>query len=286
MNSGRLKKILGKSLRKKICAWTLIFSTMTFGIGSASVKLGDSNDEVREVQTCLTAQGLYSGEINGYCCQSTVNAIKEFQEAIGLIVDGICGGTTFELLRAAAYDEIDITTLMTNEISNFLKPGDSGARVEELQNLLIEQGYMEGTANGIYDSKTSAAVKNFQVYNEMTIDGLCGSHTLRVLKSLKSSENAEDYGRVMYVEATAYSPQDPGLGKYTARGNLVTYGIISVDPNVIPLGTRVYIPGYGEAIADDTGGSIIGNRIDIAFDTHEEAMRFGRKSIEIYIIDD
>ena len=108
---------------------------------------------------------------------------------------------------------------------------------------------------------------------------------MRVLKSSKSSE-AGQYGRVMYVEATAYSPQDPGLGKYTARGNLVTYGIISVDPNVIPLGTRVYIPGYGEAVADDTGGAIIGNRIDIAFDTHEEALRFGRQSIEIYIIED
>ena len=285
MNSGRLKKIFRKSLGKKICAVTLIFSTMTFGIGSASVKLGDNNDEVREVQACLTAQGLFDEEINGYCGQSTVSAIKEFQEAIGLIVDGICGGSTFELLRAAAYDEIDITTLMTGGASNYLKPGDSGSRVEELQNLLIEQGYLKSEVDGVYNSATSLAVKNFQSDNGLTVDGLCGSSTMRVLKSSKSSE-AGQYGRVMYVEATAYSPQDPGLGKYTARGNLVTYGIISVDPNVIPLGTRVYIPGYGEAVADDTGGAIIGNRIDIAFDTYEEAVNFGRQSIEIYIIED
>ena len=281
MNNVGLKKNFGK----KICAWTLIFSTMTFGIGSASVKLGDSNDEVREVQTCLNAQGLFNEEINGYCGQSTVSAIKEFQEAIGLIVDGICGGSTFELLRAAAYDEIDITTLMTGGASNYLKPGDSGSRVKELQNLLIEQGYLE-SADGIYNSATSAAVKNFQSDNGLTVDGLCGSSTLRMIKGSKSGGNAPQNGRVMYVEATAYSPQDPGLGKYTARGNLVTYGIISVDPNVIPLGTRVYIPGYGEAVADDTGGAIVGNRIDIAFDTYEEAVNFGRQSIQIYILDD
>lgn len=285
MKNVRLEKNFGKSLRKKICAWTLIFSSLTFGISSASVKLGDTSDEVKEIQTCLSAQGLFSDAINGHCGQTTVSAIKEFQSAIGLIADGICGRETFELLRAAAYDEIDITTLMTNGISNYLKPGDKGAKVEELQNLLIEKGYLDA-ADGIYNFKTSAAVKNFQADNGLTVDGLCGSSTLRILKGSNSSGDVSQYGRVMQVEATAYSPQDPGLGKYTARGNLVTYGIISVDPNVIPLGTRVYIPGYGEAVADDTGGAIIGNRIDIAFDTHEEAINFGRQSIEIYIIED
>lgn len=280
-----LRKILKKSLRKKICAWTLIFSSLTFNLGYASVQFGDNNEEVYEVQTCLTAQGLFEGEIDGYCGQSTVNAIKIFQSAIGLIADGVCGYETFEILRAAAYDEIDITTLMTGGASNYLKPGDSGSRVKELQNLLAEQGYFYDEVDGVYNSATSAAVKSFQADNGLTIDGLCGKSTLSFLKSL-SDVDATQYGRVLYVEATAYSSQDPGLGRYTARGNLVGYGIISVDPSVIPLGTRVYIPGYGEAVADDTGSAIIGNRIDIAFDTHAEAIKFGRQSIEIYILDD
>ncbi|MBR5908859.1 MAG: 3D domain-containing protein, partial [Schwartzia sp.] len=58
-----------------------------------------------------------------------------------------------------------------------------------------------------------------------------------------------------------------------------------VDPSFIPLGTRVYIPGYGEAVAEDTGGAIVGNIIDIAFDTHEEALAFGRQDLEIYILE-
>ena len=66
---------------------------------------------------------------------------------------------------------------------------------------------------------------------------------------------------------------------------VVRRGIIAVDPSFIPLGTRVFIPGYGDATADDIGYAIKGNRIDIAFDTHEEALLFGRRSLEIYIYD-
>ena len=63
------------------------------------------------------------------------------------------------------------------------------------------------------------------------------------------------------------------------------HGVIAVDPSFIPLGTRVYIPGYGEAIAEDTGGAIKGRIIDLAFETYEEAVHFGRQEIEIYILD-
>ena len=57
------------------------------------------------------------------------------------------------------------------------------------------------------------------------------------------------------VSATAYSSQDPGVGKYTSTGARVR-GIIAVDPRVIPLGTKIYVPGYGYGVAADTGGSI------------------------------
>lgn len=90
--------------------------------------------------------------------------------------------------------------------------------------------------------------------------------------------------RVITVEAYAYSPQDPGMGKYTASGTLLRRGVIAVDPNYIPMGTSVFIPGYGVAVAEDIGWNIQGNTIDIAFDTHEEAIWFGRQFIEIYLL--
>jgi len=91
--------------------------------------------------------------------------------------------------------------------------------------------------------------------------------------------------------ATAYHAY--GKGGNDINGNGITAiglrarkGIIAVDPRVIPLGTKLYIPGYGEAMAADTGGWIKGNRIDLCFETMEECYRWGRRRIKIYLVED
>ncbi len=92
-------------------------------------------------------------------------------------------------------------------------------------------------------------------------------------------------GRTLTVEATAYD--GVGLGGMTATGNLIqstSDKVIAVDPNVIPLGSRVYIPGYGEAIAWDTGGAIKGNIIDLNM-SHGDAIQWGRQTVTITILD-
>ncbi len=82
--------------------------------------------------------------------------------------------------------------------------------------------------------------------------------------------------------ATAYTAGSAGGSGVTAIGRRAGYGIVAVDPRVIPLGTRLYIPGYGLAIAGDTGGAIVGNRIDLGFDSLREAMLFGRRDVKVY----
>lgn len=93
---------------------------------------------------------------------------------------------------------------------------------------------------------------------------------------------------MMYLEATAYYPGPNnfggGVGPKTAIGLIAKHGVVAVDPFVIKLGSRVYVEGYGEATAGDTGGAIRGSRIDLCFDTYEEAMRFGRRTIKVYIL--
>ena len=59
---------------------------------------------------------------------------------------------------------------------------------------------------------------------------------------------------------------------------------MAVDPGVIPLGSRVYIPGYGVAIAADTGGAIRGQKVDLCMETYGECMNFGRRNIEVYVL--
>ena len=105
------------------------------------------------------------------------------------------------------------------------------------------------------------------------------------LNEYEFSSEVPDYSRVIHVEATAYSSAEPGLSAYTALGTLCQRGVIATDPSIIPLGTRVFIPGYGYAVAEDTGGAIVGHKIDVAFDTVAECYEFGRQFIDIYILD-
>ena len=89
---------------------------------------------------------------------------------------------------------------------------------------------------------------------------------------------------VITMEATAYLPTDGGGDGITATGMRARHGVVAVDPDVIPLGTRVFIPGYGEAIAADTGGDIVGNRIDVVLEDYGSAMQFGRRTVDVYIL--
>jgi 3D (Asp-Asp-Asp) domain-containing protein len=85
--------------------------------------------------------------------------------------------------------------------------------------------------------------------------------------------------QAMTVVATAYTG-----GGTTAAGWQAGPGIIAVDPSVIPLGTKVYIPGMGVACAEDTGGAISGNRIDIWMGNESDAMNFGVRTVTIYVL--
>ncbi|HZY98457.1 MAG TPA: ubiquitin-like domain-containing protein [Candidatus Baltobacteraceae bacterium] len=82
--------------------------------------------------------------------------------------------------------------------------------------------------------------------------------------------------------ATAYTAACAGCSGITAIGRPAGHGIVAVDPSVIPLGTHLFIPGYGLAIAGDTGGAIHGYRIDLGFNSERAAMLFGRRQVTVY----
>ncbi|MFI2858963.1 ubiquitin-like domain-containing protein [Paenibacillus sp. JSM ZJ436] len=96
-----------------------------------------------------------------------------------------------------------------------------------------------------------------------------------------------EYKKVLNnVSMTAYSSEQPGIGTKTASGTRVTEGrTIAVDPNVIPIGWWVYIEGIGFRRAEDTGGAIKGNKIDVYYDSLRAALNFGRKNGHtVYVI--
>ncbi|SDW08402.1 3D (Asp-Asp-Asp) domain-containing protein [Marininema mesophilum] len=88
------------------------------------------------------------------------------------------------------------------------------------------------------------------------------------------------YERSMAAETTGYTAS----GNRTATGTVPHRGTVAVDPDVIPLGTKLYIPGYGKAVAEDTGGAVNGNIIDLFFSSEKEAIQWGRRNVKAYIL--
>jgi len=84
-------------------------------------------------------------------------------------------------------------------------------------------------------------------------------------------------------ESTGKNPGDPGYG-VTASGLPAAPGACATDPDVIPLGSVLYVPGYGYAVALDTGGDVKGNRIDLFFQDKQQALGWGRRAVEVALI--
>ncbi|MBX5467086.1 MAG: G5 domain-containing protein [Firmicutes bacterium] len=92
------------------------------------------------------------------------------------------------------------------------------------------------------------------------------------------------FARRIPMVATAYWPNPAWSDGYTALGWKAQYGVVAVDPRVIPLGSRVFVPGYGFAVAADTGGAIVGNRIDLCFDSESQALAWGVREVNVYVV--
>lgn len=99
----------------------------------------------------------------------------------------------------------------------------------------------------------------------------------------ETSRGAFRRGKVLTMTATGYYSYVCGTGR-TRTGRRATYGVIAVDPHVIPLNSIVYVEGYGMAIAADTGGAIRGHRIDLCYDSKSVADRYGYKRVKVHIL--
>lgn len=122
-------------------------------------------------------------------------------------------------------------------------------------------------APGAYDGLTAEQITNLEAEREAA--------------RLIDEEVSRGAERVMMMEATAYT----WTGQQTASGTWPAVGTVAVDPQMIPLGTRLWIEGYGEAVALDTGGLVKGNIIDVYLPTEDECWQWGRRMVEVRILD-
>ncbi len=99
---------------------------------------------------------------------------------------------------------------------------------------------------------------------------------------------AYNYNYRKQMEATAYTYMPPWTTMTTATGETLRKGIVAVDPTVIPMHTKMFITGsveYGLGQAEDTGGAIKGNIVDLAYMSYDECIQFGRRQMQVYILD-
>ncbi|WP_042479100.1 G5 and 3D domain-containing protein [Bacillus ndiopicus] len=147
----------------------------------------------------------------------------------------------------------------------------------------VERTYVVVKENGkVVDKK----LKSEKVTKEPTTKVVAVG--TKVVTASVSRSNAPTGGTEFYVTATAYTPYCNGCSGISAAGiNLRSDSdlkLIAVDPSVIPLGTKVWVEGYGYAIAGDTGGAIKGNKIDILVQTKQQAYSWGRKKVRIKVL--
>jgi 3D (Asp-Asp-Asp) domain-containing protein len=122
-------------------------------------------------------------------------------------------------------------------------------------------------APGAYDGLTAEQITNLEAEREAA--------------RLIDEEVSRGGERIMTMEATAYT----WTGNRTASGTWPAVGTAAVDPKVIPLGTRLWIEGYGEAVALDTGGDIQGQIIDLYMDSYQECIEWGRRQVEVRVME-
>lgn len=107
-------------------------------------------------------------------------------------------------------------------------------------------------------------------------------------KTAMPSRGQVETQKKFYVEATGYTAYCKGCSGKTKWNELdlrahPEYKIVAVDPNVIPLGTKVHVEGYGYAVAADTGGAIKGNKVDLFFPETQQALNWGRRTVEVTV---
>ncbi|MBN6188109.1 peptidoglycan-binding protein [Aneurinibacillus sp. BA2021] len=168
-----------------------------------------------------------------------------------------------------------------------LRYGMENQDVQELQTALKHRGHFSfHTATGYYGTITVDAVKSFQRAEGLAVDGIAGPKTFRALNA--EGENMRP-GKVMTMESTGYTANCAGCSGITSLGMNLKENpdakVISVDPSVIPLGSKVYVEGYGMAIAGDTGGAIKGNKIDVFFAERDKALQWGRKHVTVKVFE-
>ncbi len=172
-------------------------SSQATNSSSGTVSLGDKGASVTKLQKALRSTGHLQGGAVGVFGQQTLSAVKAFQKAKGLSVDGICGPATWAKLNGTSSSASTKTSSSVSTASAArIELGDSGSGVKTMQSALKNKGYYSGSVDGKFGKLTDAALRKFQRANGLSADGVFGPASQQKLLGKLLSASTVNKGTV------------------------------------------------------------------------------------------
>lgn len=281
---------------------------------SGSLQDGDKVIIDRAVSVQLTADGATkhlntTGNTVGEVLKEMGVSLKETDKVTPALTEPVTGQTDIRIVRinkqvVDRHESLPFRVIKTADPSltagevRVVQQGTPGVMVQH-----IEKVYHDGKMVSMrmvgkevqtktLDKVIAVGTKKRPVEAVVKTAAVKSASTAQTKKAVSSNNRVSkagvdfSYKKLIHVSMTAYSAGEPGIGTRTATGTRVTEGrTIAVDPSVVPLGWWVYIEGVGFRRAEDTGGAIKGNKIDVYYDSVKRANSFGRKSgLKVYVI--
>lgn len=286
-------RYFGGSVRKALDAAGVTLGPLDETIPAANIKLRDGSilQVLRAVEMTIVADGTAT------TIQTVPGTSRTILARAGITVDAcdrvepdndypVPAGTQIRVIRVAI-KEVTAQVAVGPPVEERPDPGMERGKVKVLKP--GKAGVKEQTVRQVFED---GKLKKKEVIAERIVEQpqqrVVMVGTKPPVYTLTTSRGTFRYSQVATMSATAYCPCKlccgPKASGYTHSGVKAGYGIAAVDPKVIPLGTQFYIEGYGPAVAADIGSAIKGNRIDLCFETHQEALIFGRKKIQVYFL--
>lgn len=217
--------------------------------------------------------------------------LEEGQSSATIVTNGL-------EVKVTSYNEVKKTItesilFETEEVQNpNMLAGEQNIKVKGIngsEEIIIKETYKDETLIG-----TDIVSKNISVQPVSQVIEVGTKVVKQPTNTIKTEKGTFTFTDKIKMKSTAYtagkestgkSPGDAGYG-ITASGRKAQHGVVAVDTSHIPFGTKLYIEGYGYAVAGDTGGAIKGHKIDVFFDKLSDAINYGVRTINVYILDE
>ena len=186
------------------------------------------------------------------------------------------------------YAQASVLNNINSEAVNasYLEKKDLNTNIYDFNNHIyaVNINNIDNSINIDFKSKSETIINDLNIHNKNIEEKKVALSTTNSDNIKIESNPTNNYKEVYTMMSTAYAGDTITYMGTTPVRDPDGISTIAVDPSIIPLGSKVYIPGYGLAIASDTGGLIKGNRIDLFLNSEDECINWGVQTVSLYLI--